>query len=93
MATAYCATFGGTGTLVGSGTNLTFKGIYETAFPDAPEINFTNWITWAFLPMAVNSFITWIYVQLFYLGALRPNSQAARSASIGIHGEDVANQV
>lgn len=93
LAAAYCSTFGGTGTLVGTGTNLTFKGIYESMFPEAEGISFTDWMVASFPQMVVNSFLTWIYVRIAFLGYLRPHSKDAEMATIGHEGEIVTNQV
>ncbi|KAK2585406.1 hypothetical protein KPH14_010078 [Odynerus spinipes] len=93
LCTAYCATFGGTGTIVGTGTNLTFKGIYESTFPSAEGISFTEWMVASFPQMVVNSFLTWLYVRIAYLGYLRPKSKDALAAKIGKEGEEIANNV
>nr|XP_050850092.1 protein I'm not dead yet-like [Vespula vulgaris] len=93
LITAYSATFGGTGTLVGTGTNLTFKGIYESTFPMTDGINFTAWMIASFPQMVLNSFCTWLYVRIAFLGYLRPKSKDALAATIGKEGEIIANNV
>lgn len=93
LAAAYCSTFGGTGTIVGTGTNLTFKGIYESIFPESEGISFTQWLIASFPQMVVNSFLTWLYLRIGYMGFLRPRSKDAEKATIGREGEAVTNQV
>jgi len=43
--------------------------------------------------MAINSFILWLYLQIAFLGYLRPRSKDAEIARIGAEGEAIANQV
>lgn len=93
MAAAYCATFGGTGTFVGTGTNLTFKGIFETTFPASGGLNFTQWMIAAFPQMVINASLTWLYLRIVFLGLFRPNSNDAQLASIGPEGEAITNRV
>ncbi|XP_024939277.1 protein I'm not dead yet [Cephus cinctus] len=93
MSAAYCSSIGGTGTLVGTGTNLTFKGIFESTFPESPGVNFTLWLAASFPQMIINTFLTWLYLQIMYFGMFRPNSNDAKSATIGKEGEMIANQV
>lgn len=93
LGAAYSATFGGTATIVGTGTNLTFKGIFESTFPRADGINFAQWMIWATPQALVNIVITWFYVLVFYMGMFRPNSQDAKDARIGNEGEAIANRV
>jgi len=40
---AYSATIGGMATLVGTPTNMIFKGAYEKSFPDNHDMNFYEW--------------------------------------------------
>lgn len=93
MAAAYCSTFGGTGTLVGTGTNLTFKGIYESSFPTAEGVNFTQWMVANIPQMIINSFVTWLYLRIVFTGYLRPRSKDAQLATIGEEGETITNRV
>ncbi|XP_076397359.1 protein I'm not dead yet [Megachile rotundata] len=93
LAAAYCSTFGGTGALVGTGTNLTFKGIYESTFPESGGINFTQWMVAALPQMIVNTALTWLYLRIVFMGYLRPGSKDAQMANIGEEGEAVTNRV
>lgn len=45
ISTAYAACIGGTGCIIGTGTNLAFKGLYEAMFPESPGWLFRYSIT------------------------------------------------
>lgn len=62
---AYSASIGGIATLVGTPPNLSFTRIFSIIFPEAPEINFVNWLIFA-LPLTVILFVV-IFFWLRYL--------------------------
>ncbi len=50
LAVAYSASIGGMTTLVGTPTNIAFRQIFATTFPDAPDVSAGQWMT-SFVPM------------------------------------------
>lgn len=60
LALAYSASIGGMGTLVGTPPNLIFKGYFDQTYPNAPPINFTDWMITALPLSIVLLFCTWL---------------------------------
>ncbi|XP_018058282.1 PREDICTED: protein I'm not dead yet isoform X3 [Atta colombica] len=90
LVAAYASTLGGTGTIVGSGTNLTLKGFLEKRFPNSPGINFASWMLYSVPPMLLMGLLTWLWLQVMYMGLFRPESKDARAIDIGQQGERIA---
>lgn len=92
MGAAYASSIGGCGSVVGSGTNLAFKGIYDSLFPE-DEIDFPSWMIFNIPVMLINTLVTWAYLQWYFMGMWRPNSREAKQFQLGKEGEEVARQV
>jgi solute carrier family 13 (sodium-dependent dicarboxylate transporter), member 2/3/5 len=88
---AYSTSIGGTGTLVGTGPNMAFKGIFETEFP-ALSVSFPNWMASVSITMLVSTVLTFVWLQVLYMGMFRPNSKEAKAANFGEKGEAVASE-
>ncbi|XP_044750505.1 protein I'm not dead yet-like [Coccinella septempunctata] len=73
---AYASTIGGTGYLTGNASNLAYKGIYETAFPNL-KVNSGHWLLLCVPFMLITMFITFFWIELLYMGLFRPKSSAA----------------
>lgn len=93
LATAWSASFGGSASLVGSPTNLAFKGIFEEDFPGAPPITFVDWLKVGAPQAFFNAFITWFYLLIFYMGLFRSRSNDYKNASISKKGQIIAKKV
>ncbi|XP_055604582.1 protein I'm not dead yet-like [Uranotaenia lowii] len=89
---AYAANLGGCGTLIGTGTNLTFKGIYETRFP-TENIDFLRFMVFNVPPMIISNILIYFYLQIVFMGMFRPGSSAAKDAYIDEQGETIARNV
>ncbi|XP_001654054.2 protein I'm not dead yet [Aedes aegypti] len=90
---AYAASIGGLGTLLGTGTNLTYKGIYENRFPEGEPIDFFRFTIYNTPGMLLGTFLVWVYLQVVYMGMFRPKSKAAQESTISKEGETIAHGV
>lgn len=93
ISTAYAASIGGNGCIVGSGTNLTFKGIYETAFPDSPGVEFAKWMMINVPMMLLMMYLSLAWLQFWFMGLFRPKSADAKKIKVGTQGELVARKL
>lgn len=78
LSVAYAANTGGTGTLTGTGSNLALKGQLQLMDPDIP-VNFANWMLYAVPGMLICVFISWVWLQLWFLDFGKSPSVICRS--------------
>ncbi|XP_016996354.2 protein I'm not dead yet 2 isoform X1 [Drosophila takahashii] len=92
---AYASSIGGCGTLIGTGTNLTYKGLYDTRFPNSEEkIDFPIFMAYA-IPFVVVVLIilTFLSLQITHMGLFRPKSKVGQEVKKGAESKDVVKAV
>lgn len=62
-------------------------------FPNSSGISLTSWMLYSVPPMLLMGFLTWLWLQVMYMGMFRPNSKDAQAIDIGSQGEKVAATV
>ncbi|XP_026317659.1 protein I'm not dead yet-like isoform X2 [Hyposmocoma kahamanoa] len=86
-AATFSATIGGIGTLVGTVTNLAFKGLLEKYYPDAPDyLSFPKYSAFALPYTFCMEIALYVCLILMSFGFLRPKSEAAKRAKISPEG-------
>ncbi|KAL7730072.1 hypothetical protein ACLKA6_009354 [Drosophila palustris] len=92
---AYAASIGGCGTLIGTGTNLTYKGLYETRFPNSKEkVDFPIFMAYS-IPIVVicNVILLYLSIQFTHMGLFRKNSKIGQEVKKGTESQGVVKTV
>ncbi|MGO4818738.1 SLC13 family permease [Flavobacterium sp. W22_SRS_FP1] len=66
LSIAYAASIGGTGSLIGTPTNLVFAGVFSKMFPELPEIDFLEWMKIGTPIVIIMLPITWFYLIKYF---------------------------
>ncbi|XP_068632015.1 protein I'm not dead yet-like [Battus philenor] len=92
-ACTFSATIGGIGTLVGTATNLVFKGLFNKMYPEAPEyLSFPNFSAFSIPLMLVLELLMYLNMLIAYFGFLRPHSEASKRSKITPEGVEAAKR-
>ncbi|EDW83335.2 uncharacterized protein Dwil_GK22371 [Drosophila willistoni] len=92
---AYAASIGGCGTLIGTGTNLVFKGLYDTRFPDSVEkVSFPVFMLYSCpLIVGLNLLLTYLSLQITHMGLFRWKSKRAQEVKKGSESKELIKAV
>ncbi|XP_022114458.2 protein I'm not dead yet-like [Pieris rapae] len=89
----FSATIGGIGTLVGTATNLAFKGLFVATYPAAPEyLSFPLFSAFAVPMMILLEVATFLSMSFQFLGLFRPQSDVAKKVKITPEGMKAAER-
>ncbi|XP_037931448.1 protein I'm not dead yet-like isoform X2 [Teleopsis dalmanni] len=94
LSTVYAITIGGCATLIGADTNLVFKAIYETRFPEADaKLDFPIYMLYAMPVCIIATFLIWLITEITNFGFGRPNSKESKEVSAGNENIAIMNQI
>ncbi|KAI9556377.1 hypothetical protein GHT06_018951 [Daphnia sinensis] len=66
IAVSYAASIGGTGTLIGSGAPLAFKGIFEELYGSDTGLSFATWMAIGVPVALITTLLAWIWLQVLF---------------------------
>ncbi|XP_054743087.1 protein I'm not dead yet [Anastrepha obliqua] len=75
LGVSYSSSIGGLGTLIGTGTNIAYKGIFEKMFKDTNDMEFLPFMCFNVLPMLLNTTLVSIALQWQFMGLFRSSNK------------------